>query len=150
MPIKYECTVMHIALASIDAVMDRHLRPDTKEYSAVAEQQEDAIKIISRIRTGKQLGAVTLEEVRGDPFVVVVKSPDRICIVDLDTDERWTYTFPGIPEYAERVRTATFYLPVSFSPYCTSPGHFNSQCSDLTVTGENFRRVWVKIVGQFW
>lgn len=90
MPLKYECTTLHISLDSLDLLTDRRMHPNTEEFEDVARAQKYAIMVVSRIRTGSQLGAVTLEEVDGRPYVAVVKRPDKIVIEDLSTRARST------------------------------------------------------------
>lgn len=106
MPLKYECTVLHVSLASLDLLTDRRLVPQSFAFEEVARAQKDAFATVARIRTGTQLGVVTLQEgydivegrVNGST-VAVVKRPNTIIIQDLSTPVRTTLVCPNSEFY---------------------------------------------------
>ncbi|TDL19416.1 hypothetical protein BD410DRAFT_441251 [Rickenella mellea] len=99
MPLKYDCTTLHITLNSLDILTDRRYKPGTKEFEHVARAQRDAIKKVSSIRTGRQLGALTLEEIDGAAYVAVVKRPDTIVLENLSTNVRTVIQCPHPQAY---------------------------------------------------
>ena len=86
MPITYECTAMCIPLIILDFLNDRKVQPMTGEFSrrirhaakSYASAKEGCWLTLARIRTGAQLGVVSLDVLDETPFVCVVKRPDKI------------------------------------------------------------------------
>ncbi|KLO20143.1 hypothetical protein SCHPADRAFT_934748 [Schizopora paradoxa] len=88
MPIKYECTTISMSLASLGQLTNRECPPGTRHFENIActIEKEDPVTVVSRIRTGRQLGAVSLDEIDGAACVCVVKRPNRIVLERLGAD----------------------------------------------------------------
>ena len=94
MPLKYECTTIHISLHAIEKLTDRRVRPQSPEFGKLCKEAmvdpdgRDSILVASRIRTGAQLGVINLDVIQGHPCVSVVKRPDQIVLECLDDGVR--------------------------------------------------------------
>lgn len=94
MPLKYECTTIHVSLRCIEMLTDRRIYPQSPEFdktvrkAAIDPDGTTSISIVSRIRTGTQLGVISLDVIQDRPYVSVVKRPDRIVLECLDDGER--------------------------------------------------------------
>lgn len=110
MPIKYECTTIAMSLESLGLLTDRRYPPGTKAFEKIAYtiEKEDPITVVSRIRTGCQLGAVSLDEISGAAFVCVVKRPSRLVLEHLNTNTRLSMTCRTNHDYRGQVRVLLF------------------------------------------
>lgn len=99
-PIRYECTVLGISLNVLQSLSDWRVTPGSREFERVAlkAESEYPIMVLNRIRSGSQLGAVSLDEISGVSYVFVVKRPDRIVFEDLDEANRITLKCPAPSE----------------------------------------------------
>lgn len=94
MPLKYECTTIHISLHCIETLTDRRVPPQTPEFNKLCRKAsvdpdgQNSIRVVSRIRTGTQLGVISLDNIQGLPYVCVVKRPDQIVLECLDNGSR--------------------------------------------------------------
>ncbi len=105
MPLKYECTTIAMSLESLGLLTDRRYPPGSRAFERIAYtvEKEDPIMVISRIRTGRQLGAVSLDEISGSAFVCVVKRPNRIVLEHLNSSTRVSMTCNVNDEFRRQV-----------------------------------------------
>lgn len=111
MPLKYECTVLHVSLGIIDFFNDRRCEPMTDEFASRIKWTArahvisgiDIWKSAARIRTGAQLGVISLDVIRRHPHVCVVKRPNKIVFQPFGPFERSTLECLPIPEYGDTV-----------------------------------------------
>lgn len=94
MRLKYECSTLHVPLSIIDALMDRHIEPASPDFETRMRElirqyaHEDLWTLVSRIRTGRQLGVVSLDIIDRQPYVCVLKKPDTIVFECLEDNIR--------------------------------------------------------------
>ncbi|THH10398.1 hypothetical protein EW145_g1359 [Phellinidium pouzarii] len=93
MPIKYECTTLFVSLSCIEELTNRQVEPGSDAFRGSIKRAAmglDGNKLwhtVSRIRTGTQLGVVTLDVIDGDPYVCVLKRPNSIVFERLDDSQ---------------------------------------------------------------
>ncbi|KAI5119722.1 hypothetical protein M0805_001435 [Coniferiporia weirii] len=108
MPLKYECTTLFVSLDIIEWLTDRHLKPMTRKFEKRTQQIARGLEggdmwhVVSRIRTGTQLGMISLDVIDGDAHVCVVKRHNTIVLEKLNSKERTilhcrtTHDHPGV------------------------------------------------------
>ncbi|EJC98829.1 uncharacterized protein FOMMEDRAFT_171011 [Fomitiporia mediterranea MF3/22] len=118
MPLKYECTALFVPVMLLDIFNDRKARPMTDEYAervklvaskivathAIPEGLAlDIWTDVGRVRTGAQLGVVSLDVIQDVPVMCVVKRPNKIVIQPLGNlvDNRSVLECLPIPQYGE-------------------------------------------------
>ncbi|KAL5535920.1 hypothetical protein ACEPAF_4014 [Sanghuangporus sanghuang] len=111
MPIKYECTVVCVSLTVLDYLNDRRIGPMTDQFDerikhtaiSFVKAKTGSWLTLARIRTGSQLGVVSLDILDESPFVCVVKRPDKIVFQlltsSVEDSERSILECTRYPEY---------------------------------------------------
>ncbi|KAL5519386.1 hypothetical protein ACEPAH_1069 [Sanghuangporus vaninii] len=111
MPIKYECTVVCVSLMVLDYLNDRRVGPMTDQFEerikhtamCFVKAETGSWLTLARIRTGSQLGVVSLDILDESPFVCVVKRPDKIVFQlltsSVEDSERSILECTRYPEY---------------------------------------------------
>lgn len=98
MPLRYECTALHVNLKILDFLDSRHVEPQTSKYAQMISQMSMGMEmnneviwvVAARIRTGAQLGVVSLDLIDTFPTVCVVKRPNTIVMQQLCDPARTT------------------------------------------------------------
>lgn len=118
MPLKYECTVLHITLQSLDALTHRRLVPGTVAFEEVARAQKYAFVVVGRIRMGTQLGVTALEYIQNEPTVIVLKRPNTLIFQNLNRDQRSIINLAPSEFYPDRVCILSVSLPMNDTQLC--------------------------------
>ena len=104
MPLLYECTVLHVTFEDLDVLVDRRVQPGTPEFLEIAQGFGDIFAVIGRIRSVHQLGMSSLGELSKTPFVAVIKHPDMVQLMNLDTEQQSVLRCPNSLYYPDSVR----------------------------------------------
>ena len=107
-PLKYECTVLHMSMAIVDALSDRHIAPQTRQFQARLDVLRnnvdgDVWKVVARIRTASQLGSLSLDRIDGKPYVCLLKRPNKIVFQCLNDSVRSTLECQKVLDYGQAV-----------------------------------------------
>ena len=116
--VKYECAVLHVPLKSLDHLFNNDVPWDVREYRTRARQQPRPFQVLTEITSRARMSVPVIDEDRrGNPFVAVLKHPDRIVYKNLDGGLGCTMYCEPHPTYDELVRPP-LHLPVSLSLLC--------------------------------
>lgn len=107
-PLKYECTVLHMSMAIIDQLNDRHVAPQTPQFTKrlhllQARLNGDIWKVVGRIRTASQMGSLSLDRINGESYVCLLKRPNTIVFQRLDDGARATLECRNVENYGQAV-----------------------------------------------
>ena len=106
-PLKYECTVLHMSMAIIDALSDRHIAPQTRQFQerleVLRKMKGDIWNVVGRIRTASQMGSVSLDRIDGKPYVCLLKRPNKIVFQCLNDSARSTLECRRVFDYGYAV-----------------------------------------------
>lgn len=107
-PLKYECTVLHMPMFIVDVLTDRHVAPQTPQfaqrvYYMKSHLKRDIWNVVSRIRTGSQLGSVSLDRIDDEPYVCLLKRPNTLVFQRLDDEVRSSLQLRHVDNYFQAV-----------------------------------------------
>ena len=103
--VKYECSVVHIPLASLELLCNDDTPANPRDYHTLALQQRRPFQLLTEITSRSRIGNMVVDEnVLGGPFVAVLKTPDRIVYKNLNGGLATTMYCSAHPSYQELVR----------------------------------------------
>ncbi|CCL99060.1 uncharacterized protein FIBRA_01071 [Fibroporia radiculosa] len=82
--VKHECTVLQISLEKLEHLSDPRLHSETDRFLNYAIAQEAPFRLLAVIKSRRQLMHPVLDEIRGSPFIAVVKLPNTIVFKNLE------------------------------------------------------------------
>src|ERR1700691_2485316 len=74
-----------VSLDTLEDLADPKFPPGSVEFLERAKAQPPPFLRLSRIRSRSRLDTIDLAEVRGDPYIAVVKKPETIVFKNLNT-----------------------------------------------------------------
>ncbi|KAJ3559401.1 hypothetical protein NM688_g373 [Phlebia brevispora] len=83
-PVKYECHALHVSLAALEAICDPRFVPGSPEFIAHAAAQPPPFHRLCLIRSSRELGTLTLDEIRGKAHLTVLRKPTTLMMKPLD------------------------------------------------------------------
>ncbi|KAM5538424.1 hypothetical protein V8D89_008026 [Ganoderma adspersum] len=100
--VKCECAVLHVPLKSLDHLFNNDAPWNVREYRTRARQQPRPFQVLTEITSRARMSVPVIDEDRhGNPFVAVLKHPDRIVYKNLDGGLGCTMYCEPHPTYDE-------------------------------------------------
>ena len=96
MPLRHECTTLHISLEVLEQLTDPKILLKTDQSKEFFKELGEPFKVVSRVQSGTQLGAISLTEVDGKPHILVVKRPNSVIFESLNGAPRSVMTCEDI------------------------------------------------------
>jgi hypothetical protein len=103
-PLRYECMGLMVALDTLEDLADPRFPPGSAEFLERAKALPSPFSRLSRIRSHSQLDTIDLADVRGNPYIAVVKKPETIIFKNLDTGIMSSLTIRRWEGFEEAVR----------------------------------------------
>lgn len=139
-PLKYECITLHVSLEALEDLCDPRFVPGSKAFIEHARSLEPPFKTVSYIRSTRQLGAISLDDYAGNPYVTIVRYPNDILIHPLNGGPTSAINLKPYPEFAAYV---SFFLPAqavqSVSHYDHVAALYQSNASAPATTTDSCR-----------
>ncbi|GBE77179.1 hypothetical protein SCP_0100510 [Sparassis crispa] len=83
-PFKYECVLLHVSLSSLEALIRARVVPGSREYLLYASTRPRPFQNLATVMSRKPIGAPSLGEIFGSPYVAVSEDCSNIVFKNLD------------------------------------------------------------------
>ena len=102
--IKYECSVLHIPLKSLELYCDEAYTGSSRRYMSIAMQEPHPFHLLTEIVSRSRISNLIMDEdVDGTPYIAVLKNPDRILFKNLNGGLGCTITCQSHPDFLDLV-----------------------------------------------
>lgn len=91
-PLRYECVALSVSLEAMEYLADPDILPGSTEFLERAKAHAPPFHRLSRIRSHSPFHTIDLADVRGMPYMAVVKKPETIVFKNLDSGESSSLT----------------------------------------------------------
>jgi len=105
MPLIYECIVLHVAFEDLNLLVNHRIQPGTPEYVDVTQNfgNIDIFAVVGRTESAPQLGMASIGELRGEPYVALIKYPGSVHLINLNTKAQCVLQCPNSLYYLDSV-----------------------------------------------